>query len=99
MKLATLTFVLCALCGSAVYAQQRPEGESRPAGDQPPVLSELEQLALSNLLKDFTIAQLQRQVAQRNEDAARGAFSGPRSTACARRRKRPRRSSPSTCRP
>lgn len=39
-----------------------------------PELTELEQLTLKNLLQGFTIAQLQRQVAQRNEDAARGAF-------------------------
>lgn len=53
-----------------VAAQDNPPD----ASVTPPVLSELEQLTLRNLLQGFTIAQFQRQAAQRNEDAARGAF-------------------------
>ncbi|KKN46385.1 hypothetical protein LCGC14_0673610 [marine sediment metagenome] len=71
MKRLILVTVLCALCASAVCAQEPVE----PAASvTPPELTELEQLTLKNLLQGFTIAQLQRQAAQRNEDVARGAF-------------------------
>ncbi len=62
--------IVCLVCFFCVsLAAEEPVEPAKT-----PELTELEQLTLKNLLQGFTIAQLQRQAAQRNQDAAHSAF-------------------------